>query len=214
MYKNISHSGIFWNSFSMKILQSMLEYLELDLIRIRQKIFGLRNIIKLIQLQKKLFLMWFLMILCHKCKFWLHRYLLLVSKTYFFLIKRYPKSINIWNRRKNLIGTTFQAISGVWAPFITNIIENENSPNTIEGFYAEIWQELSKRLNFTTKITKLPSNVTSGRWSYMVDAIGDKKYDLLLSGSSQTLSRSLTSDFSLPMQMSTVRFASVFIVLG
>ena len=107
------------------------------------------------------------------------------------------------------MGTTFQAISGVWAPFITNIIENENNstPNKIEGFYAEIWYELSQRLNFTTNITKLPATVTSGRWSYMVDAIKDKKYDLLLSGSSQTLSRSLISDFSLPMQMSTVRFA-------
>ena len=107
------------------------------------------------------------------------------------------------------MGTTFQAISGVWAPFITNIIESENNstPNKIEGFYAEIWYELSQRLNFTTNITKLPATVTSGRWSYMVDAIKDKKYDLLLSGSSQTLSRSLISDFSLPMQMSTVRFA-------
>ena len=110
------------------------------------------------------------------------------------------------------MGTTFQAISGVWAPFITNIIESENNStqNKIEGFYAEIWYELSQRLNFTTNITKLPATVTSGRWSYMVDAIKDKKYDLLLSGSSQTLSRSLISDFSLPMQMSTVRFASRF----
>ena len=143
-------------------------------------------------------------------------YLLLYFKIFsnfqhFFKIISYPKSINIWNRRKNLFGTTFQAISGVWAPYITNIIENENnSPNKIEGFYAEIWYELSQRLNFTTKITKLPANVTSGRWSYMVEAIKNKKYDLLLSGSSQTLSRSLTSDFSLPMQMSTVRFDSRF----
>ena len=76
----------------------------------------------------------------------------------------HPKSVHIWEyRRKNLHGTTIKAISGKWAPFITNIYFNmlENKIE-IKGLYADLWKELSGRLNFTTHITKLPSSVKTG----------------------------------------------------
>ena len=102
-------------------------------------------------------------------------------------------------------GLTFKAISDVWFPFITNIIETENGNTELNGLYAELWSELSERMNFTTIVTKLPSNITSGRWSYMIEAVKNQKYDLVLTGCSQTPSRYPLIDFSFPLQMSTLR---------
>ena len=100
---------------------------------------------------------------------------------------------------------TFKAISDVWFPFITNIIETENGNAELNGLYAELWSELSVRMNFTTIVTKLPLNITSGRWSHMIESVKNHKYDLVLTGCSQTFSRYPLIDFSFPLQMSTLR---------
>ena len=79
-------------------------------------------------------------------------------------------------------------------------MENET---IIEGFYYDVWQVLQSRLNFTTSITK--SSVTSGIWSSMMDSVKRKEYDLVLSGNSQSFSRSKIVDFSFPLTLSTLR---------
>ena len=89
----------------------------------------------------------------------------------------------------------------VWSPFITKLeVEKET---IIEGFYCDIWQVLQSRLNFTTTVTK--SSVTSGTWSSMSNSVSRKEYDLVLSGNSQSFSRSKIVDFSFPMTLSTLR---------
>ena len=101
---------------------------------------------------------------------------------------------------------TFKAISDVWFPFITNIIETENGNAELNGLYAELWSELSDRMNFTTIVTKLPLNITSGRWSHMIESVKNHKHDLVLTGCSQTFNRYPLIDFSFPLQMSTLRY--------
>ena len=73
---------------------------------------------------------------------------------------RFHTSSNVWIRRSNLHGTKITAISGIWAPFITNIeltnFEFSSGSSNLIGLYADMWATLSKKLNFTTQITKLP----------------------------------------------------------
>lgn len=71
-----------------------------------------------------------------------------------------------------------------------------------QGMYADIWSVLSQRLNFTTKLTRVSS--TEG-WNYMINSVKNQSYDLVLSGNSQTYSRSKIIDFSFPLQMSSLR---------
>ena len=73
----------------------------------------------------------------------------------------------------------------------------------IEGFYYDVWQVLQSRLNFTTTVTK--SSVTSGIWSSMSNSVSRLEYDLVLSGNSQSFSRSKIVDFSFPLTLSTLR---------
>ena len=89
----------------------------------------------------------------------------------------------------------------VWPPFITKLqMEDELK---VDGLYYDIWQVLQSRLNFTTSVTK--SSVPSGIWSSMTNSVKRKEYDLVLTGNSQTWSRSKFVDFSFAITPSTLR---------
>ena len=89
----------------------------------------------------------------------------------------------------------------MWPPFITKLqMEDELK---VDGLYYDIWQVLQSRLNFTTSVTK--SSVPSGIWSSMTNSVKQKEYDLVLTGNSQTWSRSKFVDFSFAITPSTLR---------
>ena len=89
----------------------------------------------------------------------------------------------------------------MWPPFITKLqMEDELK---VDGLYYDIWLVLQSRLNFTTSVTK--SSVPSGIWSSMTNSVKRKEYDLVLTGNSQTWSRSKFVDFSFAITPSTLR---------
>ena len=85
-----------------------------------------------------------------------------------------------------------------WTPFVSKV---ENT--TIEGIYADIWQILESRLNFSTVITPIP--VKTSKWSYMTKSIANREFDLVLTGNSQTFERSSITDFSFPLAETSLR---------
>ena len=81
----------------------------------------------------------------------------------------------------------------------------------LDGSYIGIWLALSKKLNFSTSVTKLPSDA---KWSSMRDQVKTRKYDLILTGNSLTQSRSLDFDFSVSLTPSFVRYDEHFLTKG
>ena len=109
-------------------------------------------------------------------------------------------------------GLSLKAISGIWPPYITKITNDVSEilpqfylPQRklgLTGSYIGIWLALSNKLNFSTTVTKLPSDA---KWSSMRDQVKTKTYDVILTGNSLTQSRSLDFDFSVSLTPSVLR---------
>ena len=110
-------------------------------------------------------------------------------------------------------GLNLKAISGVWPPYVTKIMndafELPEDKLGLDGSYIGIWLALSQKLNFSTSVTKLP---TDAKWSSMRDHVSTRKYDLILTGNSLTQSRSVDFDFSVALTPSFVRYNKHFLI--
>jgi hypothetical protein len=85
---------------------------------------------------------------------------------------------------------TFNAVSAVWAPFITTV---DYKSNLITGFYADIWKLLETRMNFTTKIIK---PTPSASWSSLVQMVHNGNVQFAITGFSLTTERYVSQGLS------------------
>ena len=118
-------------------------------------------------------------------------------------ISKEQKQLNIslqyiWNRRTDLHGTNFKAISEKDPPWIIHIQDTttDSDGNKVfhyEGFIIDILDHLKSKLNFTitTYVPKKRHN-----WSYLVEQVGKGKLDFGATGFTFTPSRSKIVDFS------------------
>ena len=110
-----------------------------------------------------------------------------------------------WKKRSDLHGHRFDAITGVWPPFIVGIEEKMNGSDRAKlaspkGMYVDVINLVLERINASISYTK-----RNGSWSSMVAAVSEKRMDLSVAGYSQTPSRGKLVDFSLGLMQTSLR---------
>ena len=106
----------------------------------------------------------------------------------------------LWNNSAWLFKNKLFILYRKWSPFITKAAIQKDGRIQVKGMYYDVWEALEKRLNFTTKITKIGS-----KWPTMINYVANQDYDLVLTGNSQIPSRSKTVDFSLNIVPTSLR---------
>ena len=104
---------------------------------------------------------------------------------------------HIWQRRRNLEGTRFTAITEKEEPYITKTIQStalaENNVVSTKGYYSDIMNYLMLTLNFTVDPV-FPKKRRN--WTYLIETVGKGECDIGLTVFSFTRSRSDIVDFS------------------
>ena len=77
---------------------------------------------------------------------------------------------NIWSRRVSMQGVKLRAVSALSPPFVTSIESQCSSKHCFQGMYADIWHELSEKMNFTYSVTRMHEwgAIVNGSWGGMV----------------------------------------------
>jgi len=90
-----------------------------------------------------------------------------------------------WQRRRNLNGRTFSAISQTWSPFVTSMSTSPDGQVSIEGMYADVADTLAPRLNVSFEL--MPND--REEWDHLVKEVSEGGADVGLTGFSHTFER-------------------------
>ena len=113
---------------------------------------------------------------------------------------------SLLKQRRDLNGYVFKALTAVWPPFVTSLKnytdEFGHQYYAPEGIYIDIMNMLSSQINATIKYM-IPAKRQS--WSDMTNAVAEGKYDMSVTGFSQTLRRYNQVDFSFGLMQTSLR---------
>jgi hypothetical protein len=110
----------------------------------------------------------------------------------------------IWERRTNLFGINLRNIVLPFSFISIPVYDNENNIVSISGFFIDILTILGQKHNFTFTSSspadkKWGAIEADGSWNGMIGMLTRDEGDLVTSGPTQTLERSLVSDMSVPL---------------
>jgi ionotropic kainate glutamate receptor 2 len=106
--------------------------------------------------------------------------------------------------RVSLEGHHIKVVSAYSPPAVTYIEDNCTSRNCFKGMFADVWNDLAEKLNFTYSIKKAYQwgSFSNGTWNGMVGMIERGISDIAVTDLSMTKDRSSAVDF-LPSLMET-----------
>ncbi|KAL0269319.1 UNVERIFIED_CONTAM: hypothetical protein PYX00_007100 [Menopon gallinae] len=116
-------------------------------------------------------------------------------------------SRNIYERRQNLEGIVLKTGSTNNYP-MNYFVPQTDGTTKLEGFFAEVWSELERILNFSSinypsvdKVEGIPEN--NGKWSGLVGMLQRREIDAAVSNFLMDAQRSRTIDFTRPLMRSS-----------
>ena len=109
---------------------------------------------------------------------------------------------NIWERRRDLQGYTFDAETLDQPPYAEYEVNEDGTIDQIHGIVGDIWHGiLEPSLNFSTKITLPPDGnwgglLEDGTWSGLVGGLIENRSQIAITSLYETQGRSQVIDFS------------------
>ena len=80
------------------------------------------------------------------------------------------KSLNVFFQFITNIYYTYRAAAGLSPPYVTYIEDNCTTKGCFQGMFADVWHELSEKMNFTYTIRKMTvwGALNNGSWNGMI----------------------------------------------
>ena len=109
-------------------------------------------------------------------------------------LKKNDGNLNLRNfdNTNPLHGLHFRVASAYSSPAVTHLEDNCRSNQCFQGMFANIWDELSKDLNFTYTVHKMEKfgSCMNGNWNGMIRALQQNEVDIVVAGLTITKDRS------------------------
>ena len=96
-----------------------------------------------------------------------------------------------------LNGCHFRVVAAEYPPAVTYIEDNCRSNACFKGMFADVWDEMSKDMNFTYSVRRVDEwgSFVNGSWNGMVRMLKHGEVDVAVSGLTITKERSTAIDF-------------------
>ena len=109
---------------------------------------------------------------------------------------------DIWSRRVSLEGLHLRTVSGFNPPATAYITDQCSTNNCFKGMYPDIWNELSKKMNFTYTVSREYEwgAIVNGTWSGMVGRLEKGTADIAVADITLTKDRSAVVQFLPPLE--------------
>ena len=107
------------------------------------------------------------------------------------------KNSRSFDNTNPLQGIHFRVASAYSSPSVTHIEDNCRGNKCFQGMFADIWDELSKDLNFTYTVRKMKQfgSCINGNWNGMIGSLKKNEADIAVAGLTITKDRSDVVDF-------------------
>ena len=96
-----------------------------------------------------------------------------------------------------LNGCHFRMVAAEYPPAVTYIEDNCRSNACFKGMFADVWDEMSRDMNFTYSVRRVDEwgSFVNGSWNGMVRMLKHGEVDVAVSGLTITKERSTAIDF-------------------
>ena len=104
---------------------------------------------------------------------------------------------NIWSRRNSLGGHHFRIVSAINPPAVTYVEDNCTTKICFRGMYADVWHDLSKKMNFTYTSQRAYQwgSLINGTWNGMIRMLEQEEVDIAVTSHQVTKQRSTVVDY-------------------
>ena len=107
------------------------------------------------------------------------------------------KTPDIWSMLPSLNGLHIRVVSAYSPPSVTYIEDNCSKTRCFQGMYADVWNALSNKMNFTYTVQRVYEwgSLEDGTWSGMVGMLVKNQVDIAVTDFIMTKDRSTAVDF-------------------